>query len=33
MNNNELINIEKELNTLVERDRQNWSGFYILLKK
>ena len=31
--NNELINIEKELNELVEKDRQNWSGFYILLKK
>lgn len=30
---NELINIEKELNILVERDRQNWSGFYLLLKK
>lgn len=33
MNNNELINIEKELNTLVEKDRQNWSSFYLLLKK
>lgn len=31
--NNELINIEKELNVLVERDRQNWSSFYLLLKK
>lgn len=33
MNNNELINIEKELNVLVEKDRQNWSGFYLLLKR
>lgn len=33
MSNNELINIEKELNTLVEKDRQNWSSFYLLLKK
>lgn len=31
--NNELINIEKELNILVEKDRQNWSSFYLLLKK
>lgn len=31
--NNELINIEKELNVLVEKDRQNWSGFYLLLKR
>lgn len=31
--NNELEYIEKELNVLVERDRQNWSGFYLLLKK
>ncbi len=31
--NNELINIEKELNTLVEKDRQNWSSFYLLLKQ
>lgn len=31
--NNELISIEKELNTLVEKDRQNWSSFYLLLKK
>ena len=27
--NNELINIEKELNVLVEKDRQNWSGGFI----
>ena len=33
MNNNELISIEKELNVLVEKDRQNWSGFYLLLKR
>lgn len=31
--NNELNNIEKELNDLVEKDRQNWSSFYLLLKK
>lgn len=31
--NNELNNIEKELNELVEKDRQNWSSFYLLLKK
>lgn len=31
--NNELSTIEKELNELVERDRQNWSAFYLLLKK
>lgn len=31
--NNELISIEKELNTLVEKDRQNWSNFYLLMKK
>ena len=31
--NDELKKIEKELNILVEKDRQNWSGFYLLLKK
>lgn len=33
MNNNELASIEKELNVLVEKDRQNWSSFYLLMKK
>lgn len=29
----ELLEIEKKLNTLVEIDKQNWSNFYLLLKK
>ena len=33
MNENELLDIEKELNVLVQKDRQNWSSFYLLLKK
>ena len=33
MDNNELISIEKELNVLVQKDRQNWSSFYLLLKR
>ena len=33
MNDNELVSIEKELNVLVQKDRQNWSSFYLLLKK
>lgn len=36
MSNNtkrELIEIEKQLNTLVKVDKQNWSNFYLLLKK
>lgn len=33
MNENELLDIEKELNVLVQKDRQNWSSFYLLLKR
>lgn len=36
MSNNtkrELMEIEKQLNTLVKVDKQNWSNFYLLLKK
>lgn len=29
----ELMEIEKQLNTLVKVDKQNWSNFYLLLKK
>lgn len=29
----ELLEIEKKLNVLVEVDKQNWSNFYLLLKK
>lgn len=28
-----LINIEKELSTLIELDKKNWTHFYVLLKK
>lgn len=29
----ELRNIEEKLHTLVEKDKQNWSSFYLLIKK